>query len=130
MGVWFAIGLAVAVAAVVGFKALTTRAVLRGRTSEPLEKIHAPVKDQVSFETLSEVLSLLGRSYGIDPGLLRPTDTFVELAKIDSWTLGKAEDDVGEWLKAKGVEAPRQLDTVLDLAMCVKSLQDTNAARK
>jgi len=130
MGIWFAVGLAVAVAAVVSFKALATRAVLRGRTSEPLEKIYAPVKDHVSFETFSEVLSLLGRAYGIDPGLLRPTDTFVELGKIDSWTLGKAEDDVGEWLKKKGVEAPRQLETVLDLARCVNPLVDTNEARK
>jgi hypothetical protein len=129
MGAWIAIGLAVAVAAVVGFKALATRSVFRGRTPEPLEKIHAPVKDQVSFEIFSEVLSLLGRAYSIDPGLLRPTDTFSALGKIDSWTLGKAEDDVGKWLKEKGVEVPPQLDTVLDLARCVKPLGNANGVR-
>lgn len=129
MGVWLAIGLAAAVAAVVGFKVLATRSVLRGRTPESLERIHDPVKEQVSFETLSDVLSLLGRAYSIDPGLLRPTDTFAALGAIDSWTLGKAEDDVGKWLKEKGVETPPRLDTVLDLARCVEAQVGRNAAR-
>lgn len=129
MGAWLAIGLAAAVAAVVIGKSLATKSALRGRTPEPLETLYGPVRDQVSFEIFSEVLSVLGRVYSIDPRLLRPTDTFAALGKIDSWTLGQAEDQVGKWLKEKGVEAPPRLQTVLDLARCVQSSPATNAAR-
>lgn len=129
MEAWLALGLAVAVVAVASFKVLATRSVLRGRTPESLEQIYDPVKDQVSFETFSEVLSLLGRAYSINPGLLRPTDTFVELGRIDSWTLGKAEDDVGDWLKKKGVEAPPTLISVLDLARCVDRPMDAKTVK-
>ena len=129
MGFWLATGLAAAVVVVVVFKSLATRSFLRGRTPEPLEELYAPVKDQVSFETFSEVLSVLGHAYSIDPRLLRPTDTFSALGKIDSWTLGKAEDQVGKWLREKGVEAPPRLQTVLDLVKCVQSSLATHAAR-
>jgi len=79
-------------------------------------EMHAFVKDQVSFEIFSEVWTEIGRAYGIDPGLIRPTDTFADLGKADSWVLGKGEDDLAEWLGKRGLGRPPELRTVLDLA--------------
>lgn len=129
MGLWLVIGLAVAIAAVVVFRALAKRSALQGRTPLPLEDIYSSVKDQVSFEVFSEVWSVLGKAYSVDPQLLRPTDTFLALGKIDSWTLGKGEDDVGKWLKERGVGTPPRLQTVLEFARWVQSSLATNAAR-
>ena len=121
MGMWLAILLGASLAAVVGFKALTKRSFLSGRTPSPLEDIHALVKEQVSLETLKEVWSVIGKAYSIDPQLIRPTDTFTEFRKIDSWSLGKGEDDIGKWVEQKGLKAPPQLQTVLDFARWVDS---------
>lgn len=129
MGLWLGIGLAVAIAAVVIFKALAKRSVLQGRTPLALEDIYGSVKDQVSFEIFSEVWSVLGKAYSIDPQLLRPTDTFLALGKMDSWTLGKGEDDVGKWLKERGVGTPPQQQTVLEFARWVQSSLAASATR-
>jgi hypothetical protein len=127
MGIALAIGLAVTIAAVVLFKALAKRSALQGRTPLPMEDIYDSVKDQVSFEVFSEVWSVLGKAYSIDPELLRPTDTFVALGRMDSWTLGKGEDDVGKWLKERGIGAPPQPQTLIEFARWVQSSLATGA---
>src|SRR5579885_1734256 len=86
-----------------------------------LEELHAPVKDRVSFEVFSEVWTVLGRAYGIDPRLIQPADTFAELSKADSWDLGKGEDALTEWIDQRGLGRPtQQPQTVLDLATWVQ----------
>jgi hypothetical protein len=117
MGLWLAIGLVVVVIVVLGFQALTKRSFLKQRMPASLEELHAPVKDQVSFEVFSEVWAAIGKAYRVDPRLILPTDTFSELSKADSWVLGKGEDDLTEWVDKKGVGRPGQLRTVLDLAI-------------
>lgn len=121
MGTWFALGAVVAISAVLVFKALAKRSALRGRTPLPLEDIYAAVKDEVSYEVFNEVWTVLGKAYSLDPKMLRPTDTFLALGKVDSWTLGKGEEAIGDWLKARGIENPPQLNTLLELAKWVQS---------
>lgn len=116
MRLWLAIGLIVVVTVVLGFRALAKRSFLKQRTPASLEDLHASVKDRVSFEVFSEVWAAIGKAYRVDPRLIRPTDTFSELSKADSWVLGKGEDDLTEWVDKKGVGRPAQLHTVLDLA--------------
>jgi len=87
------------------------------------------VKEHVSFEVFSEVLSFVGRAYSIDSALLRPEDTFMALGKIDSWMLGEGESRIAEWLGEKGVNRPPQLHSVLDLAKFVQSLSGVTGAR-
>lgn len=129
MGTWFALGVAVAISAVLVFKALAKRSILRGRTSLPLEEIYAAVKDEVSYEVFKEVWTVLGKAYSLDAGMLRPMDTFLALGKMDSWTLGKGEDDIGEWLKARGLGNPPQLHTLLEFAKWVQSSPANAAVR-
>jgi hypothetical protein len=97
MGMWLAIALVVGAFLVFGFRAVAKRAFLKQRIPSSLQELHAPVKEQVPFEIFSEVWTVLGKAYGIDPRLIRPTDTFDELSKADSWVLGKGEDDLTEW---------------------------------
>jgi hypothetical protein len=121
MGQWLAIVLIVGAAVMLGFRALAKRSFLKQRTPSTLEDLHAPVKDRVSFEIFSELWTTLGKSYGIDPRLVHPTDTFTELSKADSWVLGKGEDDLTEWLDKKGLGRLPRPQTVLDLATWVQT---------
>lgn len=120
MGWWLAIAFVISIAVLLALRSLTKRSFLRRRTASPLEDLHASVKDQVSFEVFSEVWEAVGRAYSIDPRLIRPTDTFSELSKADSWVLGKGEDDLTAWVGKRGLGRPRQLSTVMDLATWVQ----------
>ena len=86
------------------------------------------MKDRVSFEAFSDVWNVIGKSYDLNPQIIRPTDTFHELSKADSWLLGKGEDDLSEWLDRKGIERPPSLHTVLDLATWVQAAGRPGAA--
>jgi hypothetical protein len=121
MGLWLFIGLVAAIVAVFAFRGFARRSVFRGRAATPLTEVHASVKEQVSFEVFNEVWTVIGKAYGIDPRLIRPTDTFADLGKADSWVLGKGEDDLTEWLDKRRLGRPPQLQTVLDLAIWVGS---------
>jgi hypothetical protein len=91
MGLWLFIGLVAAIGAVFAFRGLARRSVFRGRAATPIPEVHASVKEQVSFEVFNEVWTVIGKAYGINPRLIRPTDTFAELSKADSWVLGKGK---------------------------------------
>jgi len=120
MGWLFAIAVVAGAAVMLGFRAVAKRSLLKTRAPSPLEELHAPVKDRVSFEVFREVWTALGKAYGIDPRLIHPTDTFVELSKADSWVLGKGEDELTEWVDKRGLGRPPRLQTVLDLATWVQ----------
>lgn len=121
MGWWFGVALVVGTGLVLGFRAVTKRSFVKAWPLVSLEELHAPIKDRVSFEVFSEVWTVLGRAYGIDPRLIQPADTFAELSKADSWVLGKGEDALTEWIDQRGLgRPPQQPQTVLDLATWVQ----------
>jgi len=117
VGMWLLVGLSAAIVVVIASKGIARRSIFRGRVSVPLRELHTTINDQVSFEIFSEVWTEIGKAYRVDPGLIRPTDTFSELSKVDSWSLGKGEDELAEWLDRKRLRRPSELRTVLDLAM-------------
>jgi hypothetical protein len=128
MEIWVAVVLVCAISAVLIFKVLAKRSILRGRTPLPLEDIHGTVKDDLSFGVFSEVWAVLGKAYSVDPMLLRPTDTFQALGKMDSWTLGSGEDAIEDWLRKCGLGTPPQLHTLLEFAKWVQSSRALGAA--
>lgn len=127
MGWWLAIAVIGGAALVAGFRSLSKRSFVKGRSPSSLEDLHAQVRDRVSPEVFREVWTALGEAYGVDPRLIRPTDTFTELGKADSWDLGKGEDRITAWVDKRGVGRPPKLDTVLDLAAWVE--RSAHAAR-
>lgn len=120
MGWWLAIAVVGGAALVAGFRILSKRSFVKDRSPSSLEDLHAQVEDRVSFEVFSEVWTALGEAYGVDPRLIRPTDTFAELGKADSWDLGKGEDRLTAWAGKRGLGRPPELNTVLDLAAWVE----------
>ncbi|MEZ5531550.1 MAG: hypothetical protein R3E69_04135 [Steroidobacteraceae bacterium] len=128
MGIWVAVVLVSAISAVLFFKMVAKRSIVRGRTPLSLEDIHGTVKDDVSFGVFSEVWAILGKAYSVDPMLLRPTDTFQALGKVDSWALGSGEDAMEDWLRKSGLGAPPQLHTLLEFATWVQSSRASSAA--
>lgn len=129
MRIWVAVVLICAISAVLIFKVLAKRSLLRGRALLPLEDIHGPVKDDVSFGVFSEVWTVLGKAYSVNPMLLRPTDTSLALSKVDSWTLGSGENAIEDWLRNCGLGAPPRLHTLLEFAKWVQSSRASGAAR-
>jgi len=120
MSWWLAIVVIGGAVLVAGFRSLSKRSFVRGRSPSSLEDLQAQVKDWVSPEVFREVWTALGEAYDVDPRLIRPTDTFAELCKTDSWDLGKGEDRLTAWVDKKGLGRPPKLDTVLDLAAWVE----------
>lgn len=126
MGKWLALLLGISLLTVIGLRWLSRRAFLAGRERQPLEDIHASIEDQLSPATFNEVWSVVGTAFSVDPHLIRPTDTFRNLGKFDSWSLGKGQDDIGEWLETKGIRPASQIQTVLDLARLVETSAQAN----
>lgn len=130
MGTYLAIGLVLAVAAVLGFKKLARRSLERGRTPAPLVEIHRSIQGEVSIHVFNEVWSKLGESFSIDPRLIRPEDKLKTLTGLDSWDLGHGEDALGQWLAKKTAVRPPLLETVLDLAKWVEASASQEAASR
>lgn len=127
MGWWLAIAVIGGAILVAGLRVLSKRSFVNGRTPSSLEDLHASVKDRVSFEIFREVWTVLGDAYGVDPRLIRVTDTFAELSKADSWVLGKGEDQIMTWVGKRGLGQPPKLNTVLDFATWVARSAPTRA---
>ncbi|WP_426398204.1 hypothetical protein ACN9M1_05885 [Ralstonia sp. R-29] len=116
---------AVAIVAVLGFKALARKSFGKEREPLSLVEIYALVNNRVSAEVFNEVWSKVGDAFSIDPRLVRPDDTLKSLNAIDSWDLGKGGDTLSQWLENKQLGKPPALETVLDLALWIEASKGT-----
>jgi len=121
MGIWLAIGVALATVFVLGSRALSRKTFAKGRVPQSLAELHAQVQTQVSAVVFNEVWSKIGEVFSIDPRLIRPDDTLKSLSGIDSWDLGEGGDALGQWLERKQLGTPPPLETMLDLVKWVDS---------
>lgn len=71
----------------------------------------------------SEILQAIGKSFHLNPEMLRLDDQISALTAIDSWMLGKGQEDLERWLRAKGVVSLRDKPaTIRDLIISVVPL--------
>lgn len=97
-------------------KHMAKRKIVAGRHPLSFEELHRLTDSQVSIQTVSKVLTMLGESYGLDPRLIRPDDRLKSFFDLDSWTLGAGTERINNWLAQQGVAGHgANLVTVLDL---------------
>lgn len=112
--------LAVAAALYFSGRGLSRRRLMRGREPIAAEQILKDLPESISRDAASEVLQAVGKSFGIQPELLRLEDQMSALTAIDSWTLGKGQEELEDWLRSKGVESLRsKITTIRELILSV-----------
>src|SRR5436309_8259014 len=78
----------------------TRRRFVRGREPMDLEGLfERDVKAHgISYQTFRRVYEALGRSFSLDPRLIRPSDSFKDILAFDSWTLWMGQERMEKWL--------------------------------
>lgn len=94
------------------------RKITAGRQPLSFEEIQRLSNAEVRIQTLTHVLTTLGKSYGLNPQLIRPNDHLQLFYDLDSWTLGLGTERINKWLADEGITGKgTQLVTVLDLML-------------
>ncbi len=99
---------------------LSRRKLLRGRQPRAVTEIVNDLPEAVRREEASEVLQMIGKSFGVQPEILRLDDPMSVLMAMDSWMLGHGQGKLERWLRAKGVGSLQSKpDTIRDLIVSV-----------
>ncbi|WP_154662646.1 hypothetical protein [Solimonas flava] len=91
---------------------------MRGREPMAADQILRGLPEGVSQDEASEVLQVVGKCFGIRPEILRLEDSISALQAMDSWALGKGQEDLEAWLRSRGVKSLRTKgNTIRDLIL-------------
>lgn len=119
---FFVILIAVSIWLIIIFRFISIKKLIGKRDHQSLDVIYEGIKNEVSFETFSEVFQSLGDSYSIDPRLLRIEDTLIQLQSLDSWSLGSGTEKMEKWLTDRGItKCDVKLTSVKDILLLVES---------
>lgn len=111
---------------IIGFAALVCSAgryfsrqkLLHGRQPQALAEIVSDLPETIRRDDASEVLQMIGKSFGVRPEVLRLHVPMSALTAMDSWTLGHGQGELERWLRAKGVSSlHRKPATIGELIM-------------
>lgn len=109
---------AVAAAAYFAGRHFSRQKLIRGREPMAADQILRGLPESVSRDEASEVLHAIGRCFGIRTETLRLEDPISALKAVDSWSLGKGQEDLEAWLRSKGVESLRtKVVTIRDVIL-------------
>ncbi len=104
---------------VVAWRVGLRRQLVRGREPMDLEGLfERDVRERgISYETFHRVYEALGRSFSLDPRLIRPSDSFKDILAYDSWALWVGKERMEKWLadNFEVREAGAPIGTVMDL---------------
>lgn len=92
----FVIGILLAIPAFLGLRLVARWTSFRGREEQSLEDAFTSYhfKHPMTVETFKRLISVVGASYRVKPGKLRPEDTFDgKLGILDSWELGEYREE-------------------------------------
>ena len=85
-----------------------------------LEDIVNELPAQFDKNQAAEVLQALGRSFGLQPELLRLDDSITTLNELDSWMLGSGQEKFSRWLATRGITTlESKPQTIRDLVLYV-----------
>lgn len=76
---------------------------LKRRRPLLLSEIVKGLPPEVPQKEAFEVLTKMGESFGVQPELLRLEDSISALTGMDSWRLGKGQEDFESWLRERGI---------------------------
>lgn len=105
---------------------ISRKKLLGGRDRLKLEDICNDLPEQVDKNQGIEILRVLGKVFGLQPELLRLSDSMSMLYEIDSWMLGMGQEKLERWLVVNGIpEFKSQPSTVNDFIISVLSVRAT-----
>jgi len=108
-------------------KWLSRRKLLGGRQQLSIDETISGLPGQFDRNLAIETLQMLGRSFGVEPGLLRLDNPIAKLNALDSWSLGSGQEKFGRWLVTKGITTlETKPATIRDLALYVLSFKVTS----
>jgi len=114
----FLIVIALAALGCIAGRYLSRQRLLRGRHPQTLAEIVSDLPEIVRRDEASEVLQVIGKSFGVQPEILRLEDPMSALTAMDSWRLGYGQWELERWLRAKGVSSlHRKPNTIGELIM-------------
>ncbi len=94
-----------------------------------LQDIVKELPSSVDRGEAENVLRAIGRSFGLEPETLRLDDSFSKLTALDSWTLGKGQEELERWLRANGViSLQSKPQTIRDLIVSVLPFEQNGTA--
>jgi hypothetical protein len=122
------IGIAVAAGlASLGGRYWSRQKLLMGRQAVATGEIVKELPEDIDRTEAENVLRVIGNSFGLKPEILRLNDSFADLAAMDSWTLGKGQDELEQWLRANGVVSLQSKpQTIRDLIVSILQLNKNN----
>ncbi len=116
----FLIAIAVAALVYLGGRYLSRQTLLRGREPLAVSEIVSGLPEAVRRDEASEMLQVIGKSFRVQPEILRLDDPMSVLMAMDSWTLGHGQGELERWLRAKGVGSLQgKPNTIRDLIVSV-----------
>lgn len=116
----FAGAIAAAVLICFAGRYLSRRKLLRDRRPLAVAEIVNGLPEDVGRGDASEVLQVIGKSFGVKPGILRLDDPMSALTAMDSWMLGHGQGELERWLRARGVSnLQRKPGTIRELILSV-----------
>ncbi len=93
---------------------------MHGRQAIAPHEIVKELPSSVDRGDAENVLRTVGRAFGVKPEILRLDDSFADLMAMDSWTLGKGQEELEQWLRGNGVVSlQRKPQTIRDLIISV-----------
>lgn len=99
-----------------GGRYLSRQRFLRGRRATAIPVIVKDLPVSIDRCEAENILRAIGRSFAVKPEILRLDDSFAALAAMDSWMLGKGQEDLEQWLRSNGVvNLQRKPQTIRDL---------------
>lgn len=120
----FVVVLIVAVAGFLVGRVWSRQRFLHGRVALTLQEILSDAPDGINKLLAEEVIQVTSRSYGVPIELLRINDRMSSLTALDSWQLGRGQDQLDRWLRMKGIESlPCRPQTILELIEIVQRAQ-------
>lgn len=110
-------------------KYLSRQKLLHGRQAMATPEIVKELPSDVDHSEAENILRAVGKSFGVKPEILRLDDSFADLAAMDSWTLGKGQEELEQWLRGNGVVSLQSKPkTIRDLIVSVLPFDQKRAA--
>jgi hypothetical protein len=85
------------------FRYATRRNFMRGRPELAISELLNSLPENIDRDKAGALLSEVAKCFRFRPGMLRLDDSLSSLMAMDSWVLGKGQEDLEDWLKERGI---------------------------
>ena len=85
------------------FRYATRRNFMKGRHELAVSELLNSLPENIDRDKAGALLGEVAKCFRLRPGMLRLDDSLSSLTAIDSWALGKGQEDFESWLRERGI---------------------------